>query len=510
MQFTVLTGGRVPSTARDEAFLVEDSWDDWFTWNTLYQLTYVDADGVQHEIGGVKIGEFAMPAERSRPAIDTSFEQLADDFFSLGQDVSYYAGLADLPNAVGREILRALRDIAYDAEIWNRAKEEPVARRSLMRFVTRTEVEGQYRRAAHGGAPLTPYRFAFHIPRERPTSSPVTLDFVVVPESQPPTNIHVLIGRNGVGKTHLLTNLTLAAVDTEAEPELVGVLEVTEGASSTGSFANLVTVSFSAFDTVEPLPQSRIDSGVRYTYVGLKRVPRPGDEKPLAPKSPAALATEFGKSVAECVQGPRLLRWRRALEMLEADPIFQAADVAALAEAGAGDEALKDRARDLFRRLSSGHKIVLLSITRLVESVEESSLVLLDEPEAHLHPPLLSAFVRALSDLLINRNGVAIIATHSPVVLQEVPRRCVWKMRRQGFELGADRPDLETFGENVGVLTREVFGLEVTSSGFHQLLREALADFGSYEAILERFGGELGQEARALIQGLVVNRESDT
>lgn len=41
---------------------------------------------------------------------------------------------------------------------------------------------------------------------------------------------------------------------------------------------------------------------------------------------------------------------------------------------------------------------MLLSITKLVEFVEERSLVLMDEPEAHLHLPLLSAFVRALSD----------------------------------------------------------------------------------------------------------------
>jgi predicted ATP-dependent endonuclease of OLD family len=69
--------------------------------------------------------------------------------------------------------------------------------------------------------------------------------------------------------------------------------------------------------------------------------------------------------------------------------------------------------------MSSGHAIVLLTITRLVATVEEKTLVLLDEPESHLHPPLLSAFIRALSDLLYDRNGVAIIATHSPVVLQE-------------------------------------------------------------------------------------------
>ena len=103
------------------------------------------------------------------------------------------------------------------------------------------------------------------------------------------------------------------------------------------------------------------------------------------------------------------------------------------------EEHVGRKARQIYRGLSSGHKIVLLSITKLVENMEEKTLVLMDEPEAHLHPPLLAAFVRALSDLLINRNGVAIIATHSPVVLQEVPRSCVWKIVRHGRAEGEER-----------------------------------------------------------------------
>src|SRR4029077_1742647 len=113
-----------------------------------------------------------------------------------------------------------------------------------------------------------------------------------------------------------------------------------------------------------------------------------------------------------------------------------------------------DDATSLFLNLSTGHKIVLLTLTRLVETVEERTLILFDEPESHLHPPLLSAFIRALSDLLIDRNGVAVIATHSPVVLQEVPACCAWKLQRYGGLLEAERPEAETFGENVGVLTR--------------------------------------------------------
>jgi len=145
--------------------------------------------------------------------------------------------------------------------------------------------------------------------------------------------------------------------------------------------------------------------------------------------------------------------------------------------------------------------VVLLTITRLVELVEESSLVLIDEPESHLHPPLLSAFVRALSDLLMDRNGVAIVATHSPVVLQEVPRACCWILNRSGREARADRPELETFGENVGVLTREVFGLEVVQTGFHRMVAKA-AEGRNYPQILARFENNLGAEARALARSL--------
>ena len=168
---------------------------------------------------------------------------------------------------------------------------------------------------------------------------------------------------------------------------------------------------------------------------------------------------------------------------------------------------LRKSARDLYSKLSSGHKIVLLTITRVVETLEERSLVLLDEPEAHLHPPLLSALIRSLSNLLINRNGVAIIATHSPVILQEVPKACVWRIRRIGRQAKIERPTIETFGENVGTLTHAIFGLEVTDSGFHKLISDAVDKGLSYEEIVERFNKKLGDEARGIARSLIATRE---
>lgn len=510
MFFAVLPHGtRVPAGSRMKAFLLTDNWDDWFTYSTMYSLVVYDAEGQDFVAGGVKIGQFGMREGQRRSEIPDQFDQLSEAFFSLGQDDSYYEKLNELGPELRDQVLRGLRDVALDQERFQRSLDEKVTGVSLLRSVTRATVQGQYSRLARGGARLSRYEFAYTAPKVgRSKIEPVTLSFVVEPESMPPTNIHVLIGRNGVGKTHLLNHMTRSLVDKRADTTEVGAFNVVSDEPTDGDmFASLVSVTFSAFDPFEPLPNRRDKSeGMQYSYVGLKRTGTTAEGKPLAPKSPERLSTEFGSSVLVCSKGARLVRWRRALEMLEADPIFREADVASLADEDMDDETQKAMARKLFGNLSSGHKIVLLTITRLVETVEERTLVLLDEPEAHLHPPLLSAFVRALSDLLINRNGVAIIATHSPVVLQEVPASCAWKIRRSGRSVEAERPDVETFGENVGVLTREVFGLEVTHAGFHKLLREAIGEDDDFRAVLQKFDSELGGEARAIVRALIANR----
>ncbi|QGP62085.1 putative ATP-binding protein involved in virulence (plasmid) [Piscirickettsia salmonis] len=191
-------------------------------------------------------------------------------------------------------------------------------------------------------------------------------------------------------------------------------------------------------------------------------------------------------------------RWITAIDILESDENFADMHLKKL---------LPRSTEKLIKKMSSGHLIVLLTITRLISKVEEKTLVLIDEPESHLHPPLLSAFITALSGLLYNRNGVAIIATHSPVVLQEVPKNCVWKIHRVGKKINIKRPDIETFGENVGVITKEIFGLEVVRSGFHSLLVNSVKTGRSYQEIINDYNDQLGFEGRAILKVLITDRD---
>ena len=126
MFFTVLPVGiRLPATTRSKAFLVTDNWDDWFKYNTLYSLHFVDDEGKRHTIGGVKIGQFDMEVDQRRPAIPKkSFIRLDDRFFSLGQDDSYYENMNKLGEDIRDQILAGLRDVASDLALFDRALDE--------------------------------------------------------------------------------------------------------------------------------------------------------------------------------------------------------------------------------------------------------------------------------------------------------------------------------------------------------------------------------------------------
>lgn len=509
LRFQVLSSPRrLPSKGENIVYLLEDGWDDWFEFETLYSLFAFNRAGEQIRIGEVKIGQFEMSEKQRRPALPIQGEEsLGEAFFSVGQDASYYEALNTLGPELRSKILHLMRDVAADLAIWEKCKLERVTQVSLLRSVLPTAIEGQFHRMALGGARLTRYQFSYSPPKEK-GEVPFTISFEVIPESSPPTNVHVLIGRNGVGKTRLMSSITKALLMPAGAPKRWGVFQWAEDDSfGQDRFAGLVTVSFSAFDDEGLLPDLEAsDSSIPFNYIGLRRRAEAG-KAVGRPKSSEMLTTEFLTSLRECQVEARVPRWIRAMEMVAVDPIFRGHDLNELIKLNLDDDDDFKRASKTFGRLSSGHKIVVLTLTRLVECVQEKTLVLIDEPEAHLHPPLLSALIRALSSLLIDLNGVAIVATHSPVILQEVPKQCVWMLSRHGAAAKAERPSIETFGENVGTLSHEVFKLELVRSGFYNLLRDVAGKKANFKRAVSEFEGQLGDEARAILRALYLEQD---
>ena len=493
------------------AVLDTDNWDD-YSFKTMFSLTVFDEEGKRVECGSVKIGFKGQTEGRTTEELTLPLDGLPEHYFSLGQDVEYYKAIRnELSVTFGEELLAAMRDVVHDASILRQAESEEVFQTSLSRSMRISVVYEQFKRVLDGGVPLTDFKFAYRDQGTKKTAK-VELTFNVSPDSKPPTNIHVLIGRNGVGKTTLLNNMIRAIVQKGTDEAGPGKFFV-RGQSGEGElpddfFSAVVSVSFSAFDPFKPLKdRPNRNEGVAYFYVGMKKTVASVAEA-VSLKSHTNLCRDFLDSLGSCFSvDAKKARWLAAIKRLESDDNFADMGLKRLADVEE-DADVRARARSLFERMSSGHAIVLLTMTRLVDTVDEKTLVLMDEPESHLHPPLLSAFTRALAELLSNRNGVAIVATHSPVVVQEVPRSCVWTMERSKAEGTTAKPALETFGENVGVLTSEIFGLEVTRSGFHHMLLQAVQRGKSFEEIVEEYNGRLGFEAQALLRAMVVAHAS--
>jgi len=437
-----------------------------------------------------------------------TFERLPDGFFSLGTSVEYYHKIANSSSGeLQSDFLLAMKDIVANPEILETIKDEPVFSISLLRDVSLTSVKNQFTRVLVGGAIRTNFSFIYAKQGDSSTAG-IELSFDVDVDSRPQTNVHALIGRNGIGKTTILNGITKAIHTGHTGADAISQFQFwgqQRSIIAPDFFSSVVLVSFSAFDPFDP-PSEQPDpsKGTCFFYVGLKSK---GEDAWHELKRRDALKSDFIAGMRGCLREThKRNRWRQAVITLQSDENFAGLGFERLLSLS-GEEWIT-AADEIFSNLSSGHSIVLLTITKLVERVEEKTLVLMDEPESHLHPPLLSALIRALSELLLDRNGVAIVATHSPVVLQEIPASCVWKIHRSNLVASAQRPTVETFGENVGILTREVFGLEVASSGFHTLLAAEAAEGHSFEAILRKFGGRLGLEGQAVLRALIAERDS--
>ena len=117
--------------------------------------------------------------------------------------------------------------------------------------------------------------------------------------------------------------------------------------------------------------------------------------------------------------------------------------------------------------------------------IKDNSLLLFDEPETHLHPNAISNLITALYEILSKFNSFCIVATHSPMIIQEVSSKCVFILRRIDDCLEINKPNYETFAESITTITDDIFGNRQVGRYYKKALDLLSEETESYEDILK-------------------------
>lgn len=529
--FKVLPPTRiVPKSSSPTFILVQDNWND-YSFQTTYSLHYVTAESDMH-IGNVKILKKGQ-TKSDGLLIKDDFEILDDNFVSVGTSLDYYEHFASFDEDTKFAVLDALQDAVKNEHKVDAFSHEDGWRVSVFRdqsdsiideFFTlaRAMLSGNYT-----SMPNDDFGFGFKVHEWEEVvdfdfrASLIKRGWSYYPPPLP-SRVMAIIGRNGSGKSTLLARLARVAHGNTLDRRKMPLSKLGALSPDGVGFPRIITISYSAFDSFE-LPgisfrekeqivrDVRSGSG-RFIFCGLRDIATELEfrQKEENENNPAAQRDRLEKTFLKPIEelGNEFLRtlqlahakgrsqlFDRAMHILASDPSWDKTTSNSTI-----DELIANNPKGQFLSWSTGHKIVMQILVNLVAYVTPRSLVLMDEPETHLHPPMLASLMHATRAILDDQRAFAVVATHSPVVLQETLAKHVRLVRRAGSITTVSEPSVETFGENVGVLTSEIFGMNSQAYDFYSVLDRLVSQDGSIEKIESRFEPNgMSNQARAYV-----------
>ena len=139
------------------------------------------------------------------------------------------------------------------------------------------------------------------------------------------------------------------------------------------------------------------------------------------------------------------------------------------------------------------------------------SLILLDEPETHLHPDAIAELLNALDEMLEEYQSCCVLVTHSPLLVRELTSDCVYVMEREDKMVILRKPGVETIGSGLNTITDDIFGSKSVQRNYKKRISE-LARYYSYEELkssLESDDVPLSVGMEVFLRSLYQNRHHE-
>jgi len=146
--------------------------------------------------------------------------------------------------------------------------------------------------------------------------------------------------------------------------------------------------------------------------------------------------------------------------------------------------------------LSSGQQMFANLVINLLSLIKKNSLILIDEPENTLHPNLEIDFMRILKAILEEFDSFAIIATHSSIIVREVPSEFVRVIKiDEDNQPVIVSPTISTFGADIRKITNYVFDdIFVENKPFEIWIEEEKEKFSTFDEFKEKFKDKLSYD----------------
>lgn len=472
-----------PAERPSFSLVFNSTWNDYSAYTEFF-LFYHDELPNAVLIGRLKIiSNLEGSVDKLLPS---KFKILSDKFCSLGQHEDYYKTLKEKFPKDFESLLYSLQDVAFFSEIREKFEKLPKYKSSLIRYDTAERIARQMKYNLYDYDLKNLYKFKYAF-QPVYADSPVDVEFNFDAQLDVPNRIYAVIGKNGAGKTQLISSLPLNISKKHKESFYPKI----------PLFSKVIAVSYSIFDSFD-IP--RKTATFNYVYCGLRN-----EKRELITER--GLVLRFHNSWKAIEAKGRINQWRSILsnfideEILDEFLIPQqsAAELISYKVSVEGFGKIK-------QRLSSGQSIVLYIITEIVANINFDSLILYDEPETHLHPNAITELMNTIYELVSEFQSYCIIGTHSPLVIRELLSKSVFVLDRVGNTPSLRKIKIESFGENISTLTEEVFGNKDTAKQYKSIIRGLVSHGRSFDEIvniLESDNVSLSLNTRIFIKSLL-------
>lgn len=449
---------KVPDIFPSFVLVLNDGWND-FGIVSEYALFFYQNNNKCNLIGRTKI--IHNEDTKTFNVIPKTFTQLDSEFCSLGQELRYYENIKNIFGDNFKNILWAIQDTAFFSSIQESYEYNDNFKTSLIREdnAERLMREVKYKIYGYNSKNLYSFKYKF---QPKFAESEIEIDFNFDNNSTIPNRIYAIIGKNGTGKTQLVTTLPLDISNKKDD----------NFTPKTPLFSKVIAVSYSSFDRFE-IPKKTAE--FNYVYCGLK------DENGKRLEDDE-LILRFQNSYDKISKQSRIeILIKTIEEFIEIDLIKQFIHH----NVGSGEYEINyGKFIETINILSSGQSILILIITEIIANIRYDSLLIYDEPETHLHPNAISQLINTIYELSRIFQSYCIIATHSPIIVQELLSKNVYIIEKESNIVTARKPLIETFGENLTMITEEIFGNRDIPNQFEKILLKLAETGKSFDEIL--------------------------